>query len=72
MKKTHGTCLVTDFEKIEVDLERGESDLGETFLPQILAGYYTPTSAPTEVWLSGSSVKMGFGGGSGFSKKERH
>ena len=50
------------FEKTEVDLERGESDLGETFLPQILAGYYTPTSAPTEVWLFGSSVKMGFGG----------
>ncbi len=33
----------------EVDLERGESDLGEAFTPQILAGYYTPFDAPTEV-----------------------
>ncbi len=33
----------------EVDLERGESDVGEAFTPQILAGYYTATSAPTEV-----------------------
>ena len=39
-----------------VDLERGESDLGETFLPQILAGYYTPTSAPTEVFRCGSAA----------------
>ena len=32
----------------EVDLERGESDLGEAFTPQIQRGYYTETSAPTE------------------------
>ena len=40
-------------EKTEVDLERGESDLGEAFTPQILPGYYTDTSAPTEVWFFG-------------------
>jgi len=39
-----------------VDLERGESDVGEEFTPQILAGYYTARSAPTEVFRCGSSA----------------
>eukprot|EP00434_Breviolum_minutum_P042683 symbB.v1.2.038008.t1/scaffold5375.1/size55718/2 len=39
-----------------VDLERGESDLGEAFTPQILPGYYTDTSAPTEVFRCGSAA----------------
>ena len=47
----------------EVDLERGESDVGEEFTPQILAGYYTARSAPTEAgetcqrWLNSVKYK---------------
>ena len=33
----------------EVDLERGESDVDESLVPEILAGYYTTPTAPTEV-----------------------
>ena len=35
-----------------MDLERGESDLGEDFTPAILEGYYTTANAPTEVGKS--------------------
>lgn len=48
-KKIHGLfhhCRLGG--SAEVDLERGESDVGEAFTPQILAGYYTARSAPTE------------------------
>lgn len=33
----------------EVDLERGASDVGEEFIPQINAGYFATLDAPTEV-----------------------
>jgi len=39
-----------------VDLEQGERDLGEAFTPQILTGYYTDTSAPTEVFRCASAA----------------
>lgn len=37
------------FSPNEVDLKRGESDVGADFTPEILAGYYTPGDSPTEV-----------------------
>ena len=38
-----------------MDLERGASDVGEDFVPQIEAGYFAPLDAPTEVswWIFG-------------------
>ena len=43
-----------------MDLERGASDVGEDFVPQIEAGYFAPLDAPTEVswwktWQLGDS-----------------
>ena len=32
----------------QVDLERGESDVDDSLVPEILGGYYTTPSAPTE------------------------
>ena len=34
--------------KSQVDLERGESDVDDSLVPEILGGYYTTPSAPTE------------------------
>lgn len=36
--------------QLEVDLERGASDVGEEFVPQINSGYFSTKNAPTEVW----------------------
>ena len=39
-----------NFSQLEVDLERGASDVGEEFVPQINSGYFSTKNAPTEVW----------------------
>jgi len=39
-----------------VDLERGESDVDDSLVPEILGGYYTTPSAPTEVYRCGSAA----------------